>query len=257
MGAFINYKSNIFPNLSNSPTTIVSVTDHPLWILSCKITNRGAAPIRFNMKKSRRTGTMLENSCDFASTDVYLVDYENGINGIGATLTNAAFPFFPLGVDGASPPLNSRILMKNQEIGPLFGYQNGIYIVTNPGAVGVPWVLTRSEDYDRPQEIQQGDVVFIKNGDINAGTYWKLTTTVNVIGTDPLTFIPETSTAIYHINELEIKPYDTIDIIDLIGVITLNFDSNPFIQDILICFSNGYTQVFDCDVGYAELKELP
>lgn len=63
--------------------------------------------------------------------------------------------------------------------------------------------------------------------------------------------------SIFLINELEIKPYNTIDIIDITGVLQLDFNPTGPITDSLICFSNGYTQIFDCDVNYVQLNELP
>lgn len=68
----------------------------------------------------------------------------------------------------------------------------------------------------------------------------------------------EVPVEIFHLNELEIKPYKTIDAIKELGVnIFLRYQKTPAISDSLICFSNGSGQNFDCEVNYTSLKELP
>ena len=68
----------------------------------------------------------------------------------------------------------------------------------------------------------------------------------------------DTPVEIFHLNEVEIKPYKTIDAIKELGLnIFLTFQQTPAISDSLICFSNGSTQKFDCEVNYTALKELP
>lgn len=68
----------------------------------------------------------------------------------------------------------------------------------------------------------------------------------------------DTLVEIFHLNELEIKPYKTIDAIEELGFnIFLTFQQTPAISDSLVCFSNGLNQKFDCEVNYSSLKELP
>jgi len=122
MGIFVDYPSNIFAGVSNTPQTIVVADTNVLWVAAIIVCNRGAAPIRFNLQKVR------------------------------------------------------------DQISPV---------------------------------------------------------------------------TIFYVNELEIKPYATIDIIDITGVLQLEYSLTPSISDSLVCFSNGYTQIFDCDVCYAQLNELP
>lgn len=109
--------------------------------------------------------------------------YVNGAAGVGATLTNsgtqAAFS-----VDGISPVVTNRVLVKNQTT----TFQNGIYTVTTVGTGATNWVLTRSTDYDQTTEIQPGDIVPVLTGTVNGDTFWIQTATVTAIGTDPLLF---------------------------------------------------------------------
>lgn len=62
------------------------------------------------------------------------------------------------------------------------------------------------------------------------------------------------------INQFEIKAYETVEIMERLGLqIFLEYSAapNPIIIDSLICFSNGYTQIFDCEVDYTRLNDLP
>jgi len=110
--------------------------------------------------------------------------YLNGIAGVGATLTNAG-SLAAFSVDGVSPPINSRILVKNQTS----TFQNGIYVLSTVGSGAVAWILTRATDYDQaPSEIFPGNFIIVNNGTTLADTAWIETATVTTIGTDPITF---------------------------------------------------------------------
>jgi hypothetical protein len=105
--------------------------------------------------------------------------------GIGATLTDASGTFAAFSVDGISPSLNSRILVKNQTLTE----HNGVYVLTTNGdGVSVPYVLTRSTDYDTALEIKPGTLVAVNNGTVNANTSWLETATVVTVDTDPVLF---------------------------------------------------------------------
>ena len=123
-------------------------------------------------------------ACLLASTANLTATYVNGAAGVGATLTNSgAFAIFA--VDGVSPAVGSRILVKNQ----MATLQNGIYTVTTVGdAVSVNWVITRATDYDQAAEIQPGTLVAVNSGTVNATTSWLETATVTAVGTDPILF---------------------------------------------------------------------
>lgn len=62
---------------------------------------------------------------------------------------------------------------------------------------------------------------------------------------------------IFYINEYEIPAYGVVDVIADLGLqIFLQYQTTPTaISDSLICFSNGYTQVFDCEISYTQLNE--
>lgn len=110
--------------------------------------------------------------------------YDNGVAGVGATLTNAG-TLEAFVTDDTSPALNARILIKDQ----INAFENGIYTLTVVGDGSTAWVLTRATDYNTPAEIVAGNLVPVESGTVNANTTWLETATVTVIGTDPISYI--------------------------------------------------------------------
>ena len=100
------------------------------------------------------------------------VTYDNGTNGVGATLT--------LGtalteLDGYTLQDTDRILVKNQANAA----HNGIYTWATGGTV-----LTRALDFDTAVEIAGGDFVFVDHGTQYANTGWVCSDEVATVGTD-------------------------------------------------------------------------
>lgn len=106
--------------------------------------------------------------------------------GPGATLTNsgaqAAFA-----VDGVTPAVGSRILVKDQSSAS----QNGVYTLTVAGDGTHNWVLTRATDFNQPSQIAVGVEIVVASGTVNAGTTWIQTATVNTVDTDAITFVAQ------------------------------------------------------------------
>lgn len=124
-------------------------------------------------------------ACLAASTANLTATYANGTAGVGATLTNAgAFAVFS--VDGVTPAVGQRILIKNQTS----QLENGVYTVTVAGdAVSVNWVLTRATDYDEASEMQAGDKFAVVSGTTQAATEWMMTQTAAItVGVTAITF---------------------------------------------------------------------
>lgn len=124
-------------------------------------------------------------ACVVGTTGVNLsATYSNGVSGVGATLTNSGTnTAFTL--DGLVVPLGSRVLVKDQsnEI------QNGIYVLTVTGNTNIPWVLTRSNDFNTPSSIVQFGAVLITEGTTNSGkTYQQIAPPPFVIGTTDIVF---------------------------------------------------------------------
>lgn len=101
---------------------------------------------------------------------------------------------------------------------------------------------------------------------LTANTNVIIVNSINVcnLGTDNIRFnlqklrTQATPVTISYVNQLEIQTYDTVDIVAKFGIqIYLQYSATPSISDSLICFSNGYTQKFDCEITYTILNELP
>lgn len=119
-----------------------------------------------------------------ASTTALTVTYANGSAGIGATLTNAGAQT-AISLDGVSPTAGQRVLIKDQAS----ALQNGVYLVTTVGSGATNWVLTRTSDFDEPNEMTAGLQVDVVNGTVNATTVWILTASVAAVGTNSVTFV--------------------------------------------------------------------
>lgn len=117
-----------------------------------------------------------------ASTASIVGIYNNGVSGVGATFTVTATG--SLSLDGTSPPAGERVLLKNQSS----GFQNGIYDVTVSGSLGVSPILTRSVDYNQPNEMNDAGIIPVINGTANATTSWLQTATITTVGVDNLVF---------------------------------------------------------------------
>ena len=90
----------------------------------------------------------------------------------GGTITGDANG--ALSIDGVTPSVADRILVKNETSGN--APYNGIYVVTTVGDGSTPYVLTRSADANTSSEVTSGMFVFIEEGTTNDNTGWVLTT---------------------------------------------------------------------------------
>ncbi len=118
-----------------------------------------------------------------ATTANLNANYLNGVGGIGASLTNAG-ALVAFTIDGQTPTLNQRVLVKNQAS----TFQNGVYTVATLGTGAVAWILIRSLDYDAPSDINNTGVINVLNGTANALTGWLINSTVTTVGTDAITY---------------------------------------------------------------------
>lgn len=121
------------------------------------------------------------------ATDVSLVaTYDNGIDGVGATLTGPSVGV--LMIDGETPAYLDRILVW-QQADPI---ENGIYDLTTVGDSVTVYQLTRSSDADNspPGEIHYGDYTLVLSGDTNGGFGFICNTPGTIdIGITPITYI--------------------------------------------------------------------
>ena len=144
-------------------------------------------------------GLIIKQSCVAGSTANLTVLYANGALGVGATLTNNGVQAV-FSLDGQSPIVNDRVLIKNQST----DFQNGIYTVTSVGSVATNWVLTRATDFDVVAEVLPGAFVIVSAGTINGTTSWIQTAIVATMGADAITFAQFTnSPSSYATKELD------------------------------------------------------
>ena len=106
-----------------------------------------------------------------ATTANLATTYSNGTSGVGATLTATSNGAITL--DGVSPVVNDRILVKDQTAGA----QNGIYIVTTQGSGSAAFVLTRATPEDQPAELSGGSFIFVEEGTANGDNGYVFTHT--------------------------------------------------------------------------------
>ncbi len=110
-------------------------------------------------------------SVKVASTTNIPATYSNGTAGVGATLTSTSNG--AISIDGVSPIVNDRILIKDQTTAT----QNGIYIVSTIGDVSTAFVLTRATPEDQPAELSGGSFVFVEQGTLGGDNGYVFTHT--------------------------------------------------------------------------------
>ena len=121
--------------------------------------------------------------CLVSTTAALTATYNNGTNGVGATLTNSGTQS-ALVINGVTLAVNDRVLVKDQSNQS----QNGIFTVTNIGSVSTNWILTRAGDYDSIEQITRGGIVSVINGTVASTTLWMLTSIVTSIGVSNFIF---------------------------------------------------------------------
>lgn len=88
-------------------------------------------------------------------------------------------------IDGVTLALGNRVLVKNQ----ITTFQNGWYVVTTAGAIGIAGVLTRSSDANTSAEFRTGDSSFVSSGTVNSNTTWAYNGVDSpTLGTDAITY---------------------------------------------------------------------
>jgi hypothetical protein len=126
-------------------------------------------------------GLHIHASCKAATTQTLAaesgdtVTYDNGVSGVGATLTLST------GIttlDSYTLVNGDRLLIKNESNAA----HNGIYIRTSST------VLTRATDFDTTAEIASGDFLFVEEGTVNANNGYVQTETTSTIGTSDIIF---------------------------------------------------------------------
>ncbi len=115
--------------------------------------------------------------------------YDNGVGGVGAFITTATTNT-PLVVDGYTPVLNDRILVKNESLGGGLGAgKNGVYFVSQVSGISAAWILMRALDYNQPSDINNTGAIPVINGTVNTTSQWVLSSKITAVdGTQALTY---------------------------------------------------------------------
>lgn len=154
--------------------------------------------------------------------------YANGTSGVGATLTGAANGALPA-QDGVTLVTGDRLLVKNQAS----AFQNGIYVVTQVGSGGTPFILTRATDDDTGTENRSASV-FIEAGTVAADSAYVQTTDAPIVmGTTSLVFTLFTSTQVITAstglqrvsNDIQVKKGDGIEVVSNSGATNVDISS--------------------------------
>jgi hypothetical protein len=134
------------------------------------------------------SGIHFHEAVDLATTAALPANtYNNGTSGVGATLTATANG--ALSVDSTLTVVGNRILVKNEATQA----NNGVYVVTQVGSAGNPYILTRATDFDSVgtwvDQIDEGDFFLVTSGTANVNTAWVQQTAPPItIGTTAIVF---------------------------------------------------------------------
>jgi hypothetical protein len=142
------------------------------------------------------TGFTVHTPVDLATTAALsgTPTYNNGVAGVGATLTAAGVG--TLSVDGQNAASGFRILVQSQANAA----HNGVYSVTVEGTGGTPYVLTRSADFNQAVagEIANNAYFFVDSGDTLIGHSFVLSQLAAItVGSTDLPFTNFASQLVY------------------------------------------------------------
>jgi hypothetical protein len=154
-----------------------------------------------NITANQVTGLVSPVNPSDATTKSYVDAQSQGLNVKGSARagTTVALPANTLtgnvltasanavltAIDGITLVVGERLLVKNEATGA----NNGIYVVTSVGAVGAPWVLTRTTDTGVSADVTPGMFVFVAEGTTLDSTGWVLVTDAPItLNTTALTF---------------------------------------------------------------------
>lgn len=115
-----------------------------------------------------------------ASTANIAGTYTNAVPGVCVADTFTVTATGALSIDGQSPTLGKRVLLKDQSS----GFQNGVWDVTVVGSIGVSPVLTRSLDWDNSADMNAGNLIPVINGTTNGNTVWYQTAAITTCSSD-------------------------------------------------------------------------
>jgi hypothetical protein len=124
-----------------------------------------------------------------ATTAALTATYNNGVGGVGATLTASANGALTL--DTVAVAVGNVVLVRNQAN----AFENGVYTVTATGDGSNPFVLTRSIYAQADVQFAVGIVVVVTEGDKWLGSVWRSYPMTVTPGTTSIVWRPFTANA--------------------------------------------------------------
>lgn len=145
-------------------------------------------------------------ACNADNTIFIGSTYFNGVddNGVGATLTSNVPS--TLVIDGYTVSLGDRVLLKSDVY--YASVYAGCYEVTTVGTGLIPWVLTRTTNYDQAIDINEGDIFTVTNGVVNKGKSFIQTAEVEIIGLSQIDFSVFSAITFSNFSTIETPFYD-------------------------------------------------
>ncbi len=166
-GTYPNPTVASVPSLDNvgAPTVDFSMGSHKLTTLATPTASTDA--VTKGYVDAAILGIQVKTTATVVATTALPSNlYNNGSSGVGATLTGLATG--TLTVDGHVVALNEYVLVTS-EVAPA---NNGLYLCTLAGALGVAYVLTRATDMNTPAEFQGALVPVGPVGTTNSNSIW-------------------------------------------------------------------------------------
>ena len=179
-------RSNLSAAASGANTDITSIALTTGTISSAPVNNNDLVNKQY--ADAIASGIHFHEAVELATTAALPANtYNNGSSGVGATLTANANG--ALSVDSTLTAAGNRILVKNEAAGA----NNGVYVVTQVGSAGAPYILTRATDFDSVgtgvDQIDEGDFFLVTSGTANVNTAWVQQTPPPItIGTTAIVF---------------------------------------------------------------------
>jgi hypothetical protein len=178
-------------NFAYTTANIAAAANNTVLVTKAYVDDAVSAGVHFHEPVVYATAAALPNS----------PTYDNGTDGVGATLTAGANAALVIdGVTLTSPTDNGiRVLVQNQASAA----QNGVYVVTEAGSGSAAWVLTRSSDTDTYEVassngLSEGSTFYVEAGDTNAGSTFTCNTQGTItFGTTAISFALVSSALTY------------------------------------------------------------
>lgn len=196
-------RSNLSAAASGANTDITSVALTTGTVSTAPVNNTDIVNKQY--ADAIASGIHFHEAVDLATTTALPANtYNNGSSGVGATLTANANG--ALSVDSTAVAVSNRVLVKNEADAS----RNGVYVVTQTGSAGAPYILTRASDFNTVgtgvNQIDEGDFFLVTSGSTNVNTGWVQQTPPPItIGTTGIVFqqfaAPITYTAGTGLNE--------------------------------------------------------